>query len=87
MYASKSYFAKVLSNKKNKSDDILMLHSALSLPAAPVRKPLLVPADRTALDDDNVLNTVMLSNLRQNITDGINARFERLLAKKKGKNA
>ena len=51
---------------------------------SPVSVQMLVPAERAALDDD-VLNTVMLSNLRQNITDDINARFQRLLTRKKGK--
>jgi transcriptional regulator with XRE-family HTH domain len=39
---------------------------------------LLVPDDKAALNDDKALIAVLLRNLRQNIQNDINARFDRL---------
>ena len=39
---------------------------------------LLVPADEAALHDESALVAVLLRNLRQNIQDDINTRFDRL---------
>ena len=39
---------------------------------------LLVPADEASLHDDSALIAVLLRNLRQNIQDDINSRFDRL---------
>ena len=41
---------------------------------------LLVPADKAVLNDDNALIAALLRNLRQNIQNDINARFDRLKA-------
>jgi transcriptional regulator with XRE-family HTH domain len=42
---------------------------------------LLVPVDEAVLIDDNALTAAILHNLRQNIHDDINSRFDHLQAK------
>ena len=42
---------------------------------------LLVPADEAVKNDESALITVLLQNLRQNIQNDINARFDRLQAR------
>jgi len=57
------------------SDTMLeKLARALGIPAY----KLLIPADETVLNDDNTMIAVLLKNLRQNIQNDINARFDRL---------
>jgi len=59
------------------SDTMLeKLASALGIPAF----QLLVPSDEPVLNDDNALIAVLLRNLKQNIQNDINTRFDRLQA-------
>ena len=59
------------------SDTMLeKLARALGIPAF----QLLVPADEPVLNDDNALIAVLLRNLKQNIQNDINTRFDRLQA-------
>jgi len=57
------------------SDTMLeKLARALGVPAF----QLLVPADEAVQNDDSVLIAVLLQNLKQNIQNDINTRFDRL---------
>ena len=42
---------------------------------------LLIPADKAALADETALLSALLRNLRQNIQDDIDSRFNHLIAK------
>ena len=43
---------------------------------------LLIPADEAALHDETALISALLRNLRQNIQDDIDSRFNHLIAKR-----
>ena len=47
---------------------------------------LLIPADEAALTDETALVSALLRNLRQNIQDDINSRFNHLIAKETKEN-
>ena len=55
------------------------LAKALGIPAF----QLLIPEDEASLNKDPAINTILLRNLKQNIQDDINARFERLQTRSK----
>jgi len=58
--------------------DTMLEKLALALGISPFQ--LLIPDDKTVLNDDKALIAVLLRNLRQNIQNDINARFDRLNA-------
>jgi len=55
------------------------LAKALGVPAF----QLLVPENEASLNNNTAIDTILLRNLKQNIQDDINARFERLQARSK----
>jgi len=56
--------------------DIMLEKLAQALGVSAYR--LLIPADETLLNDDSAMIAVLLRNLRQNIQNDINTRFDRL---------